>query len=153
MCLSDEEKRARLRDAVVESQAAAKALVKDAAALTRQAAVLQELAARTRAETREAREQSLRTGPPPAEGLRTIPEAARHLHVGERTLRHALDEPDLRTRLVERTRKVGIFYKFVALLPPDLVSDLAVRFAARRPSAAPHPPPAAGEEIEPPTDN
>ena len=152
MSLTDEEKRARLKDAVVDSQAAAKALVKDAAALARQAAVLQELAARTRAEAREARERSPRTRPPPTDSLRTIPEAARDLHVGERTLRHVLDEPDLKTRLVERTRKVGIFYKFVALLPQDLVSDLAVRFAARRPgtSAAREPD---GEEIDRPADN
>lgn len=149
MSQREEKERARLKAAVADTQAATRALLKDAAALARQASVLQELAARTRAEAQAARARILPARLASAECLRTVPEAARCLHVGERTLRHVLDEPDLKTRLLERTRKVGIFYKFVVLLPPDLVADLAVRFAARRPGASAQPPAPDGENAGP----
>ena len=147
------ERRSEVKKAVADTQAAAKELVKDAAALAHQSAILQERAARSRAEAQQARRQAQAIRPPPAGCLCTIPEAARRLHVAERTLRHALEEPALNARLIERTRKVGIFYKFLPLLPPDLVSDLSAHFAARRPHAPSVPTASEGEDFRPPADN
>ena len=59
----------------------------------------------------------------------TIPEAARRFQVSERILRLILEEPDLQAQLIKRTRKVGIYYKFIPLLPPDLMASLTARFA------------------------
>lgn len=130
---SSAEERERLCEAVQESQAAAKALTKDAAALSRQAAHLQARAAEARAAAQEARAQA---GQPHSfllpSLLLTIPEAARHLQVPERTLRVVLAEPDLQAQLIERTRKVGIYYKFIPLLPPDLMDSLNLRFEGRK---------------------
>ena len=126
--------RERLKEAVQTSQAAAKALVKDAAALTHQAALLKARAAEARAVSQEARAQANRAHAfLPTSLLLTIPEAARQLHITERALRHVLTEPDLQARLVERTRKVGIYYKFIPLLPPDLMADLPAHFADKKP--------------------
>ncbi len=127
---SDGEDRKRLKEAVQETQTAAKALVKDASALVHQAAHLKARAAEARAESQELRALTSHALAPPL--LLSIPEAARHLHVAERALRHVLTEPDLEARLVERTRKVGIYYKFIPLLPPDLVADLPDRLAGRK---------------------
>ena len=113
--------RERLKEAVQASQAASKALIKDAAALIHQAALLKTRAAEARAEAQEARALASYSIRPL---LLTIPEAARQLQVAERVLRHILTEPDLESRLVERTRKVGIYYKFISLLPPGLMADL-----------------------------
>lgn len=125
---SDPEDRERLREVVQESRAAAKALTKDAA-LSRQAAHPQE-AAEMRRESQEARAQARQpySSLPPSL-LLTIPEAARRFEVAERTLRLVLAEPDLQARLVEQTRKVGIYYKFIPLLPPDLMESLRAGFA------------------------
>ena len=104
--------------------------MKDASALVSQAALLKARAAEARAESQEAR--SLASHSLSAPPLLSIPEAARRLQVAERALRHVLTEPDLEARLVERTRKVGIYYKFIPLLPPDLMADLPARLADRK---------------------
>jgi len=44
-------------------------------------------------------------------------------------LRLILGEPELQAQRIERTRKVGIYYKFIPLLPPDLMASLKARFA------------------------
>ena len=124
------EDRERLKEAVQASQSDSKALMKDAAALVRQAALLKARAAETRAEAQEARALAGHSSPPAP--LLSIPEAARLLHVAERALRHVLTEPDLEARLIERTRKVGIYYKFIPLLPPDLMADLPARLPDRK---------------------
>lgn len=103
--------------------------MKDASALAHQAAHLQARAAEVRAESQEVRALA---GHVLAPSLLSIPEAARRLQVAERALRHVLAEPDLEARLVERTRKVGIYYKCIPLLPPDLMADLPARLAGRR---------------------
>lgn len=120
----------RLHAAVQETQAAARELLKDAASLAHQAAVLQARAAKARAdaESHRTQAQQLRANLP-SDLLLTIPEAARRLQVSERTLRRVLSEPVRHARLVERTRKVGIYYKFIPLLPPDLMADLSAHFA------------------------
>ena len=129
---SDVENPERLKEAVQAGQAASKAIMKDASALVHQAARLKARAAETRAESQEARAQA---NPPLSSPLLlSIPEAARHLHVAERALRHVLTEPELEARLVERTRKVGIYYKFIPLLPPDLMADLTARLVGSRTS-------------------
>ena len=126
----DPEDRERLNEAVQESRAASKALAKDAAALSRQAAHLQARAAEARMDAQEARAQaSPGRSSLPSNLLLTIPEAARRLHVAERTLRLVLAEPDLQAQIVERTHKVGIYYKFIPMLTPDLVAALEARFA------------------------
>ena len=126
------ENRERLHAAVQETQAAARELLKDAASLSQQSTVLQARAAQARADAESSRiqAQQLRANLP-SDPLLTIPEAARHLHVSERILRRVLSEPILHARLIERTRKVGIYYKFLPLLPPDLVADLTVHFAEK----------------------
>ena len=128
---SDPEDQKRLKEAVQASHAAAVALTKDAAALSRQAAVLKARAAETRAASQAARSSGDSDCAPSP--LLTIPEAARQLHVAERALRLILAEPDLHERLVERTRKVGIYYKFIPLLPTDLMADLSARLPDRKP--------------------
>ena len=120
----------RLQSAVEDSRAASKELAKDAAQLSRQAAVLKAEVAEARLEAQETRARATRLRAC-AEILRTIPEAAHDLHIAERTLRHVLQEPCLQERLIERTRKVGIYHKFIPLLPPDLLTDLAARLAAK----------------------
>ena len=72
-------------------------------------------------------------------GMLTIPEAARTLQVAERTLRRVLAEPMLQARLVERVRKVGIYHKCVPLLPPDLLTEVAVRLHRRGGTPRSHP--------------
>jgi len=72
-----------------------------------------------------------------AESLLTIPKAARRLQVAERTLRLVLAELHLQSRLVERTRKVGIYHKFTPLLPSDLLADLISRFTENKPENKP----------------
>jgi len=130
------EDRKRLKEAVQASHAAAIALAKDAATLSRQAAVLKANAAGARAASQAARGAVCPADAPPAlSPLLTIPEAARHLHVAERALRLTLAEPDLHERLIERTRKVGIYYKFIPLLPTDLMADLPARLPDRKPPA------------------
>lgn len=103
-----------------------------AAGLSCQAAILQARAAEAHANAQDALAQAclaqfsrLPIFFPSAHLLLTIPEAARNLQISERTLRHVLAGPDLHARLVERTRKVGICYKFILLLPPDLLADLS----------------------------
>jgi len=131
---TDPEDQKRLKEAVQASHAAAVALAKDAAALSRQAAVLKARAAETRAASRAARTSGDSDCVPSVlSPLLTIPEAARHLRVAERALRLILAEPDLHERLVERTRKVGIYYKFIPLLPTDLMADLPARLPDRKP--------------------
>ena len=132
----DPEDQKRLKEAVQTSHAAAIALTKDAAALSRQSAVLKARAAETRAASQAARASGAFDSAPGAlSPLLTIPEAARQLHVAERALRVVLAEPDLHERLVERTRKVGIYYKFIPLLPTDLMADLPARLPDRKPPA------------------
>ena len=134
---SDPGNREWLREAAQGSQTAAKALVKDASALTHQAAHLKVRAAETRAESQKARGSA--SSALSSSLLLSVPEAARRLQVTERALRHVLTEPDLAARLVERTRKVGIYYKFIPLLPPDLMADLPARLVGRKtPEYRPH---------------
>ena len=123
-----------LKEAVQASHAAAVALTKDAAALSRQAAILKARATETRAASQAARTLGDSDFVPNVlSPLLTIPEAARQLHVAERALRLILAEPDLHERLIERTRKVGIYYKFIPLLPTDLMADLTARLPDRKP--------------------
>ena len=135
----DPKEHKRLKKAVQASHAAAIALTKDAATLSRQAAILKARAAEARAASQETRAASQETravasrDSPPAADLLTIPEAARRLQVAERALRLILAAPDLHERLVERTRKVGIYYKFIPLLPTDLLADLPARLPDRKP--------------------
>ena len=122
--------KAKIRD----SQAAARELLKDANQLTHQARVLRDRAG-------QARDQAHRTrGPaaPEATGpavpktpslLVTVPTACRRFGVCERTLRRVLKEPGIKERTLYRNHRVGIFYRYTLLLPPDLVDDLAVRLA------------------------
>lgn len=110
-----------LQRAVLDAKAAAREVIKDAAALARQAAVLRADAAQMRADAQRARPD------PPL----TIPEAARSLHVSERTLRRVLGDPCLSARLIERTRKIGIYYKTLSLIPEDLFADLPARLPRR----------------------
>jgi len=129
---SDPEDQKRLKEVVRASHAAAIALTKDAAALSRHAAILKAKAAETRAASQAMRGLGDAECAPLAP-LLTIPEAARQLHVAERTLRLILAEPDLHERLIERTRKVGIYYKFIPLLPTDLMADLTARLPDWKP--------------------
>lgn len=130
---SGAEDRKRLREAVQTSQEAAKALTKDAAILLRQSAHLKAKIAESIVTAQERCAQALLTRSSLAPSLLlTIPEAARQFHMSERTLRLVLAEPDLQARLIERTRKVGIYYKFIPLLPPDLVALLSARFAGSK---------------------
>ena len=121
-----------------ENQAAARELTKDAALLTSQARVLRDRNARTRAEARLLREQrtaDVIASPPdpnPPGMLITVSTACRRFGVCERTLRHVLQEPDIQERVLYRNHRAGIFYRYTLLLPPDLVDDLAARFAAKR---------------------
>ena len=118
---------------VEASRAASKEMAKDAAQMKRQAAALRARAARAQTEAQEARlqAQQIRSALPAAL-LLTIPEAARRLHVAERTLRTLLTAPEHQARLIEQTRKIGIYYKFVPLLSPDLIGDLISHFAAKK---------------------
>ena len=121
----DRKERDALKARLEEAQTTAKALAKDAAALQRQAAALKARAARSQGEARV-----LRASPPEetAKALWTVPEACRHLHVAARTLRAVLAAPPFQARLIERTRKVGIYYKFVPLVSADLMADLTAHF-------------------------
>lgn len=106
----DEAKKGGLYARLEKSQATAKALAKDVAALKRQSAVLKQKAAQARSQARSLR------APPPEDVLKilwTIPEACVRLHVAERTLRAVLAVPPFQARLIERTHKVGIYYKFI----------------------------------------
>ena len=123
----------RLKSAVEASLTAAKELTKDAAQLGHQAAVLKSRAAEARVEAQEIRARTYSTRADSPQTFLSIPEAAHALHVAERTLRHILEEPTLNARLIERTRKVGIYYKFIPLLSPDLMVDLAEHLAAKKP--------------------
>ena len=127
---SDLEDRERIIEAVRTSHAAAKALTKDAAALSHQSALLKAKAAEMCVTSQETRAQArlAQTASSP-DSLLTIPEAARQFRVSERTLRLILEEPDLQAQLIERIRRVGIYYKFIPLLPPDLMASLTARFA------------------------
>ncbi len=130
---SDPEARQRLKAAVEESQASAKELTKDAALLARQAAILKARAAQTRAKSQETRAQARQVRNDAGDILLSIPEAAHTLHVAERTLRHLLQEPALQACLIERTCKVGIYHKFIPLLPPELMAELTTRLSAKKP--------------------
>ncbi len=118
-----------------ESQATAKALAKDAAALARQSVILKEKAAQARSKARALRAPPRPDTPPPEDAsktLWTIPEACIRLHVAERTLRAVLADPPFQARLIERTHKVGIYYKFIPLVPADLMADLTAHFAVKK---------------------
>ena len=137
---NDPEGQKRLKEAVQASQAAAKALTRDVVALSRQAALLKTRAAEVRMEPQETRAQGSQPHPLLASSLLlTIPEAARLLHVAERTLWHVLTEPDLQAHLIEQTRKVGIYDKFLSLLPPNLLADLSAHFTDKKPPGRRHP--------------
>ena len=117
--------KARLGD----SLAAARELAKDAALLARQSRMLQERSRRAVAEARR-----LRDAPEPPPAPITVSAACRRVGVCERTLRHVLEEPEVKARVLHRNHRVGIYCRYTLLLPPDLVADLVVRFAAQKQS-------------------
>ena len=120
---------AAIQAGLAESRTAAQEVTKDAVHLTQQARVLCERSAQARAQA-----QNLRSGCPPGPPpLITVSMACRRFGVCERTLRRVLEEPDIQARLLHQNHRVGIFYRYTLLLPPDLVDDLAARFAAKRP--------------------
>lgn len=120
-----------LRQAAQDAQAAAREVVKDAGALSRQSSALREDARHAREDSRNSPRRAA-----PAAPL-TVPEAARSLCISERVLRRALAEPGLSARLVERTRKIGIYYKTLPLVPLDLLADLSVRLSPGPPHDTP----------------
>ncbi len=121
--------RAAIRAKVQENQAASRELAKDANQLSHQSRVLRDRAALARAEARRLR--AGHAAPAPALSV-TVPTACLHLGVCERTLRRVLLEPDIQERVLYHNRRNGIFYRYTLLLPPDLMDDLAVRFAEKK---------------------